>query len=56
LWWLDFYTGFRQHLDDHYGVLLRSDDCVLYTFKEGEGMKEVLADERGAGLYPEEAS
>jgi hypothetical protein len=31
-WWLDYYSGFKQHLDRRYRVLRKSDNvCVIYS-------------------------
>lgn len=29
-WWLDYYTDFRRHLDDHYHQVWKDEDCILY--------------------------
>jgi hypothetical protein len=31
LWWLDYYAGFRQHLEQHYQVIVQqADSCTIY--------------------------
>ncbi len=33
LWWLEFYGGLQEHLDDHYRVVVRDDGCVIFEMK-----------------------
>lgn len=34
-WWLDFYSGLRQHLEQNYKAVIRRDDtCVIYSLRE----------------------
>jgi GT2 family glycosyltransferase len=34
-WWLDYYPGFRRHLDRSYRLLARGDDtCIIYSLGE----------------------
>jgi hypothetical protein len=33
LWWLDYYTGFRQHLDQRYSRMWGDEDCVIYRLE-----------------------
>ena len=33
-WWLDYYEGFRRHLEDNYRITLRSDDsCIVFALQ-----------------------
>jgi hypothetical protein len=29
-WWLDHYSGFAQHLDQHYRVIWKDEFCLVY--------------------------
>jgi hypothetical protein len=29
-WWLDYYKGFGQYLDSHYGRMYSDEDCLIY--------------------------
>ena len=34
LWWLDFYTGFKEHLERHYKLAVRDDEtCVIFDVR-----------------------
>ncbi len=33
LWWLDHYQGLRQHLEDRYELVARSDQCAIYGLR-----------------------
>jgi hydroxymethyl cephem carbamoyltransferase len=36
LWWLEFYEGFQQHLDNRYRAVLRDNGgCVIFALEEG---------------------
>jgi hypothetical protein len=38
LWWLDFYTGFREHLEQNYSLIVdREDACLIYQLSESDG-------------------
>ena len=40
LWWLDHYTGFRDHLDRHGRVILRDDrTAVIYALARPRGLR-----------------
>ena len=32
-WWLDYYSGFRRHLDDRYHRIADNDDCIIYDLR-----------------------
>jgi hypothetical protein len=33
LWWLDYYAGFRQHLDQRYSRTWSDEDCIIYRLE-----------------------
>jgi hypothetical protein len=33
-WWLDFYPGFRQHLENCYHALVQNDACVIFALQK----------------------
>src|SRR5687768_11287102 len=32
-WWLDFYAGFRRHLEDHYTVTEDHTSCLIFSLR-----------------------
>ena len=50
LWWLDFYTGFREHLEANYSLIVdREDACLIYQLSESDGKALARAPRAGAG-------
>jgi hypothetical protein len=39
LWWLDYYSGFGEHLERNYPVVVReAETCVIYSLNgDGDG-------------------
>ena len=35
-WWLDYYDGFRTHLDSRHQRIWSDDDCIIYRLAAGE--------------------
>lgn len=42
LWWLEYYEGFRRHLEDRYRLAVRDyDSCLIYSLREGPAEAEL---------------
>jgi hypothetical protein len=42
-WWLDFYEGFRDHLERNYPPIVSADDCVVFELA-GTGVQTAATD------------
>jgi hypothetical protein len=46
VWWLDYYSEFRQHLEDHYCMVLRQEDaCTIFALRDLETTQSQTADD-----------
>ncbi len=51
LWWLDHYTGFREHLDGHYRAVMRdSDVCLIYDLRSNDRSRGAVRPRFGSRL------
>lgn len=42
-WWLDYYEGFRDHLESNYAPIVSSDDCMIFELTP-TGVQTAAAD------------
>jgi hypothetical protein len=43
MWWLDYYVGFRDHLDRNYKKVFRSADAIIYDMREKARLHGAMA-------------
>ena len=48
-WWLDYYEGFRDHLERNYPPIVSADDCVVYELGS-TGLQTTAADADMKGM------
>jgi hypothetical protein len=46
-WWLDYYEGFRTHLEDHYERLAAGEDCMVFDLAPGSVQTPAAAETSG---------
>jgi hypothetical protein len=51
-WWLDYYGGFREHLEERYKLLATSESCRIYDVRAGRATGGDTAVAQDAGVSP----